>query len=49
MAQQLFDGLQESVRDDLRTIIRKELESEKKVKDATVITEALWPVHELKA
>jgi hypothetical protein len=49
MAQQLLDGLQQCVRDDLRTIIRKELENEKKVTDATVATEALWPVHELKA
>lgn len=54
MAQQLFDGLQVSVRDDLRAIIRKELalENDQKAKaftETTFVIEALWPVHELKA
>lgn len=49
MAQQLLDGLQEIVRKDLCTIIRKELAAENKETSASDVSEALWPVQELKA
>lgn len=54
MAQQLFDTLQPTVQDELRTIIRKELAAEndknlKALTQATFLTDALWHVHELRA